>query len=379
MPGPLVGLQVVEIAGLGAAPFCGMVLADLGADVIRVDRASLVGANHPEIRYDVLNRGKRSIGVDLKTEEGRDVVLRLAADADALFEGFRPGVAERLGIGPSDCQAGNPNLVYGRMTGWGQDGPYAPMAGHDIDYIALSGSLHPIGTSDAPIPPLNLVGDFGGGGLVLALGIVAAVLHARQTGVGQVVDAAMLDGSALLAAGLHGFLAQGVWVDERASNLLDGAAPFYRTYETSDGRHMAVGALEPQFFAQLVGGLGLALDELPAQMDRAGWSAMTEEFSKRFLSKTRDEWETTFAGTDACVAPVMSMEEAAGHPHNRARGAFVSIEGVAQPAPAPRFSRTNIDVPGPPVAPGADTHEVLIGLGYSQDEIGMLRKSGAVA
>ena len=380
MGGPLEGLSVIEIAGLGAAPFCGMVLADLGADVVRVDRADTVVDGHTSAtRSDVLNRGKRSIGVNLKMEEGGEVVLGLAAGADGLIEGFRPGVAERLGIGPADCLARNPALVYGRMTGWGQEGPYASMAGHDIDYIALSGVLHSIGTKRSPIPPLNLVGDFGGGGLLLALGIVAGVLAARESGVGQVVDAAMLDGSALLSAGLHGLMAEGLWVAERQSNFLDGAAPFYSTYQTSDGGHMAVGALEPQFFAELVAGLGLNLEEVPPQMDKERWAEMRAVFEARFLERTRDEWETQFAGTDACVAPVLSMVEAPDHPHNQERRAFVVVDDVTQPAPAPRFSKSGVAKPASSVAPGADTDDVLSSLGYNPEQIGMLRRSGAVA
>ncbi len=379
MPGPLDGLRVVEIAGLGAAPFCGMVLADLGADVIRVDRADRVTEDRAgAARFDVLQRGKSSIGVNLKSDEGREVVLRLVADSEVLFEGFRPGVAERLGVGPAECLARNPALVYGRMTGWGQEGPHSLMAGHDIDYIALSGALHPVGTSQGPVPPLNLVGDFGGGGLVLAFGIVSAVLHARATGKGQVVDAAMLDGSALLTAAIHGYLAEGWWIDERQSNLLDGHAPFYSVYETADGQHIAVGALEPQFFTELVEGLGLDIEELPSQMDREGWPRMREVFESRFKERTRAEWESTFDGTDACVAPVLSMTEAPRHRHNVSRGAFVEVEGVDQPAPAPRFSSTPNDRPGSPVAPGANTDAILGGLGYTPDQIGMLRRSGAV-
>lgn len=373
-------MTVIEIAGLGAAPFCGMVLADLGAEVIRVDRANLVVGGHTSAtRHDVLNRGKRSIGVDLKSDAGSEIILKMASNADALIEGFRPGVAERLGIGPADCLGWNPALVYGRMTGWGQEGPYAAMAGHDIDYIALSGVLHSIGTESSPIPPLNLVGDFGGGGLLLALGIVAAILAARESGVGQVVDAAMLDGSALLSAGLHGLMAEGSWVAERQSNFLDGAAPFYSTYLTSDGGHMAVGALEPQFFAELVAGLDLDIEDLPPQMDRERWPEMRAVFEARFLERTRDQWETRFQGTDACVAPVLSMTEAPGHAHNRDRGAFVVVDEVTQPAPAPRFSVSGLSKPTSPAAPGADTDEVLTSLGYSPDQIGMLRRSGAVA
>lgn len=378
MTGPLNGVVVTELAGLGPAPFCGMVLADLGATVIRVDRPG--GASVPigSVETDVMNRGKQSVAVDLKSPEGAAVVLRLAAGADALIEGFRPGVAERLGVGPAECLARNPSLVYGRMTGWGQTGPMADRAGHDIDYIALSGALHSIGTPESPIPPLNLVGDFGGGGMLLAVGLLAAIIHARSSGEGQVVDAAMVDGSALLMASHHGFLADGWWVPERASNLLDGAAPFYTTYEASDGGHVAVGALEPQFFAALLDGLGLSPEEVGSQNDRERWPAMRDLFAARFKTRARDEWAAHFAGTDACVVPVLSMSEAAHHPHNSDRGTFLEVEGVSQPAPAPRFSKTPADIDRGPPDPGADTAAVLAAAGFSDREIGRLRESGAI-
>jgi alpha-methylacyl-CoA racemase len=356
-----------------------MVLADLGAEVIRVDR---VGGNPVPIgsgRGDVLNRGKKSIAIDLKSPDGVEVVLRTIARSDALIEGFRPGVAERLGIGPAQGLARNPALVYGRMTGWGQDGPMASMAGHDIDYIALSGALHAIGPPDRPVPPLNLVGDFGGGGMVLAVGVLAAVIHARATGQGQVVDASMVDGSALLMASHHGYLGDGWWSAERASNLLDGAAPFYSTYPTSDGGHVAVGALEPQFFAALLEGLDVTPDDVGSQNDREGWPAMRQVFAGRFAARTRDEWGEHFSGTDACVAPVLSMTEAPGHEHNVARGTFIEIEGVVQPGPAPRFSVTPAEVSGPPVAPGTHTDEVAAASGFNPEEIGKLRETGAIA
>lgn len=380
MSGPLSGVSVVELAGLGPAPFCGMVLADLGADVIRVDRPVsgadwLVGSPS----NDLMNRGKRSIAVDVKAEGGVEVVLGLAEVSDALIEGYRPGVTERLGIGPADCLARNRSLVYGRMTGWGREGPLASMAGHDIDYIAVSGALGSIGVSDEPVPPLNLVGDFGGGGVFLALGVVAAMLHARESGAGQVVDAAMVDGSSLLTISHHGYMADGWWQPKRQSNLLDGGAPFYTTYETSDGGHMAVGALEPQFFAELLDLLDLDPRSLPTQMDRSGWPELRQTLANRFLQRTREEWAEHFEGSDACVAPVLSLAEAARHPHNEARGTFIEIDGVPQPAPTPRFSATPSGMPSPPVSAGADTDEVLAGLGYSQDEIGRLRGSGAVA
>ena len=379
MPGPLHGLVITELAGLGPAPFCGMVLADLGAEVIRVDR---VGGNSVPIGNDggdLINRGKKSIAVDLKSPEGVEVVLRTMARSDALIEGFRPGVAERLGIGPAPGLARNPALVYGRVTGWGQDGPMASMAGHDIDYIALSGALHAIGPADRPVPPLNLVGDFGGGGMVLAVGVLAAVIHARASGRGQVVDVSMVDGSALLMTSHHGYLSDGWWSAERESNLLDGAAPFYTIYATSDGGHVAVGALEPQFFAALLEGLGVSPGEVGPQNDREGWPAMRQVFADRFATRTRDEWGDLFSGTDACVAPVLSMTEAPGHEHNLVRGTFVEVDGVVQPGPAPRFSVTPAEIAGPPVAPGTDTDEVAAAAGFSPAEIGKLRETGAIA
>jgi alpha-methylacyl-CoA racemase len=355
-----------------------MVLADLGARVIRIDRAGGAGL-FPPSPNDLLNRGRESIAVDLKTPDGVEVVLRCVARSEALIEGFRPGVAERLGLGPADCLAINPALVYGRMTGWGQEGPMAGMAGHDIDYIALSGALHAIGPAERPVPPLNLVGDFGGGGMLLVVGLLAALVHARATGVGQVVDAAMVDGSALLMASHHGYMADGWWSPERQSNLLDGAAPFYTTYETSDGRHVAVGALEPQFFAALLDGLGLTVEAVGPQNDRAGWPRMRESFAEVFQTRTREEWAGHFAGTDACVAPVLSMAEATRHPHNVTRGTFVERGGVVQPAPAPRFSATPADLGAPPGPPGGQTDDILRYLGFDAEEASKIRGSGAVS
>jgi alpha-methylacyl-CoA racemase len=378
MTGPLDDVVVIELAGLGPAPFCGMVLADLGARVVKVDRVG--GGTLPigSVDHDVLNRGKQSIAVDLKHPDAIEVVLRLVGDSDALIEGFRPGVAERLGIGPADCLARNPGLVYGRMTGWGQDGPMSNMAGHDIDYIALSGALHSIGPRATPVPPLNLVGDFGGGGMLLAMGVLAGIIQARAGGRGQVVDASMVDGSALLMASHHGFVADGWWVPQRGANLLDGAAPFYTTYETSDGAHMAVGALEPQFFAALLEGLGVTAEETGPQNDRDGWPQMRELFARRFATRTREEWARHFHGTDACVAPVLSMTEARGHPHNVARRTFVEVEGVTQPAPAPRFSGTPPEIDSGPSAPGSDSVDILAWAGFSAEEVGKLRESGAI-
>jgi alpha-methylacyl-CoA racemase len=382
LAGPLTGVRVVELSGLGPAPIGAMVLADLGADVVRVDRADrCVGGNPAAPPADVLQRGRRSIGIDLKQPEGRDTVLRLLDRADVFVEGFRPGVCERLGLGPDVCLARNPKLVVGRMTGWGQDGPLAPTAGHDIDYIALSGVLGSIGRrGERPVPPLNLVGDFGGGGMLLALGVVCALFETQRSGRGQVVDAAMVDGSALLMSMVHGFHAMGVWDDERGVNMLDTGAGFYEVYETADGRHLAVGAIESQFYAALLDGLGLTGDpDLPAQYDRAGWPQMSRRFAEVIRTRTRDEWEATFAGTDACVAPVLSLDEAPRHPHNEARGTFVERFGVVQAAPAPRFSRTGAVLDRPPAFPGQHTDEVLDEWGFTADERAELRAGGAVA
>jgi alpha-methylacyl-CoA racemase len=376
--GPLAGVRVIEIASLAPAPFGCMILADLGADVLRVDRAERSGP-HARVPADPLSRGRRSIGLNLKDPAGVELLLRLTHDADVLVEGFRPGVAERLGFGPEVCAARNPRLIFGRMTGWGQDGPLAPTAGHDIDYIAISGALGPIGRAgESPVPPLNLLGDFGGGGMLLALGILAALVERATSGRGQVVDAAMVDGSALLTSFVYGMLATGGWHDQRGSNLLDGGAPFYDTYATADGGYVAVGALEPQFYAALLQGLGLTGADLPAQLDRAGWPVLRERFAAVFSARTRDEWEQVFAGTDACVSPVLSLAEAPRHPHAAARNAFVEVGGVVQPAPAPRFLRTPADHPAPPPRPGADTDAVLTSLGLSATEMADLRARGVI-
>ncbi len=379
--GPLAGVKVVEIAGIGPGPFCAMVLADLGAEVIRVDRASAVPDDVPAgPARDVLNRGRRSIAVDLKTPRGAETVLRLVESADALIEGFRPGVAERLGIGPEAAMAANPRLVYGRMTGWGQDGPYASAAGHDINYIALSGLLHAIGRAgEAPVPPLNLVGDFGGGGMLLALGVVAALLEARSSGEGQVVDAAMVDGAALLGTMVFGFFGTGGWNDQRGTNLLDTGAHFYDVYETADRRHVSIGSIEPQFYAELLRLSGIEPGDLPAQFDREQWPAMKERLAAVFATKTRDEWCEIMDASDVCFAPVLSLAEAPEHPHNRARGTFVDHAGIVQPAPAPRFSRTTCEIARPPAHPGQHTDEILRAWGFEADEIAKLRADGAVA
>ncbi|CAL9633031.1 CaiB/BaiF CoA transferase family protein [Streptomyces sp. enrichment culture] len=355
--GPLAGVRVVELAGIGPGPFAAMLLADLGADVVRVDRPGGPGLGI-DPAYDVTNRNKRSVVVDLKAPDGPDRVLDLAARADVLVEGYRPGVAERLGVGPGDCHARNPRLVYGRMTGWGQDGPLAPRAGHDIAYLAPTGALGMIGRPDEPPPvPANLLGDYAGGSLYLVVGVLAALHHARATGTGQVVDAAIVDGTAHLATMIHGMLAAGGWQDRRGANLLDGGCPYYGTYETADGRYMAVGALEPQFYEEFLALLGIE-DQSAARTDVTRWQDLREAVAARFKSRTRDEWTAVFDGTDACVAPVLSLREAPHHPHLAARGTFTDHDGITQPAPAPRFSATPTSVRSGPALPGADTADV---------------------
>ncbi|MFG2885216.1 CaiB/BaiF CoA transferase family protein [Streptomyces sp. NPDC048297] len=355
--GPLDGVRVVELAGIGPGPFAAMLLADLGADVVRVDRPGGPGLGI-DPAHDVTNRNKRSVVVDLKTPDGPARVLDLAERADILVEGYRPGVAERLGVGPEACHARNPRLVYGRMTGWGQDGPLADRAGHDVAYIALTGTLGMIGRpGEPPAFPANLLGDYAGGSLYLVVGVLAALHHARATGTGQVVDAAIVDGTAHLSAMIHGMLSAGGWQDRRAANLLDGGCPYYGTYETADGRHMAVGALEPQFYEEFLHLLDL--DELaPARTDWTRWSELRERVAARFLSRTRDEWTAVFEGTDACVAPVLSLREAPHHPHLAARGTFTDHGGITQPAPAPRFSATPTAVRTGPALPGTGTQAV---------------------
>jgi alpha-methylacyl-CoA racemase len=378
--GPLSGIKIVEITGIGPGPFCGMMLADMGAEVLRVDRAQSVGGEPPgRPSLDLLARGRRSIGVDLKHPQGVATVLRLAERADAIFEGFRPGVMERLGLGPDVCLARNPALVYGRMTGWGQDGPLAHAAGHDINYIALAGVLEHIGRAgEAPVPPLNLVGDFGGGGMLLAFGIVCALVERQRSGRGQVVDAAMVDGSAVLMAIFHGAMLAGWW-KERGTNLLDTGAPFYDVYEAKDGRYVSIGSIEPQFYAELIRLAGLEGEALPKQMDRAQWPALRERFRALFLTRTRDEWTRLLEGSDVCFAPVLSMGEAREHPHNRARGTFVEVEGSPQPGPAPRFSRTPAQIERPPPHAGQHTNEALVDWGFADAEIRGLRESKAIA
>jgi alpha-methylacyl-CoA racemase len=363
MPGPLVGLRVIELAGIGPGPHAAMLLADLGADVIRVERPS-TGKQILQLAPtvdDQMLRGRRSVMFDLKNPAGRETMMRLVERADVLIEGLRPGVTERLGVGPADCHARNPRLVYGRVTGWGQDGPLADRAGHDITYIALTGALHAIGRSGGkPVPPLNLVGDFGGGSMFLVLGVLAALWERDRFGAGQVVDAAMVDGVSALAQMFWSLRACGLWSDQRGANLLDSGTPFYDTYACADGRYVAVGALEPQFYAALLEGLGLIGEDLPAQLDPAGWPALRQRFTDVFATRTRDEWVAVFEGTDACVAPVLSFAEVPAHPHIAARGTVITVDGVPQAAPAPRFSRTHPEHPTtPPPKPGADTVAVL--------------------
>ncbi|NUT49253.1 MAG: CoA transferase [Saccharothrix sp.] len=373
MPGPLEGLKVVELAGLAPGPFGCLVLADLGASVVRVDR---VGGS---AEAPLLGRGRRSIAVDIRRPEGAELVLRLVAEADVLVEGFRPGVTERLGIGPAQCLARNPQLVYGRVTGWGQDGPLADRAGHDINYIAVAGALEPIGRAGAPpTVPLNLVADFGGGGMLLAVGVLAALYERERSGRGQVVDAAMVDGSALLTTFLHGMSSAGAWPGARGTNLLDGGAPFYDVYEAADGRFVSIGALEEKFYAELLGVLGLADADLPGRHDPANWPRLRSRIAAAVATRTRDEWAALAEGTDACLAPVLAPGEAPGYGHNARRGTFVEVDGVAQPAPAPRFERTPAAVPGRPPAVGEHTAEVLAELGLGEDEVAALRRSGVI-
>ncbi|RYF35618.1 MAG: CoA transferase [Comamonadaceae bacterium] len=361
--GPLCGLKVLEIAGIGPAPFCAMMLADMGADVVRVERAHAPERGIPVApRFDVLNRGRRSIALDLKSDDGVKTLLDLVARADVMLEGFRPGVMERLGAGPAECLAANPRLVYGRMTGFGQDGPLSAAAGHDLNYIALTGVLGSIGAPDKePVVPLNLIGDFGGGGMLLTVGLLAAYVEAQRSGQGQVVDAAMTDGSALLMASTYGLKAAGAWQSGRGTNVLDGGAPWYGVYVTADGHHVSLAALEPRFYDELIRRLGLAELALPPRSDRARWPELRARLAGCMLQKTRAEWQDLLEGTDVCFAPVLTMDEAPLHPHNVARGTFIDIAGVKQPAPAPRFARTPSRVQHPPPAPGEHTEEILRG------------------
>jgi alpha-methylacyl-CoA racemase len=360
--GPLSGLKIVEFAGIGPGPFCGMLLSDLGADVVRIDRVGARGG----AKTDITARGRRSVALDLKDPAAVETALKLMDRADAVFEGFRPGVMERLGLGPDVALKRNPKLVYGRMTGWGQFGPYAQAAGHDINYIALTGALHSIGTEGKPVPPLNLVGDFGGGALYLAFGLLAGVIHARASGQGQVIDCAMTDGAASLMAMFYGMAATGMWTNERRANMLDGGAPFYDTYETADGRFISLGSIEPQFYALLLEKAGLSDPAMQAQMNRADWPSMKAKVAAAIKSKSRDEWCAIMDASDVCFAPVLGIDEAPAHPHNAARKTFVEIEGVPQPAPAPRFSATPGAIQGPPPGIGAHTADVLADWGVAE-------------
>jgi alpha-methylacyl-CoA racemase len=379
--GPLAGYRIIEMAGIGPAPFAASLLADMGAEVVRIDRLTPADLGLParEERFNVLHRGRRSLALDVKSAEGRAALVRLAERADALIEGFRPGVMERLGLGPDVLLQRNTRLVFGRMTGFGQNGPLSQAAGHDINYIALAGVLHAIGRKGSPpVPPLNLIGDFGGGGMFLAFGVVCGLLEAQKSGKGQIVDASMVDGAAYLMAPMFGMFSQGSWSDERGVNVLDGGAPFYDVYETKDGKWLAVGAIEARFYAEFVERLGLAQEKLPKQHDRQRWGELRAVFAARIATRTRAEWELAFAGSDACVAPVLSLGEVEGHPQNAARGTFLQRDGVLQPAPAPRFSRTRAELGIPPRPRGADGGGVLRDWGFSAAEIACLQQDGIV-
>ncbi len=380
MTGPLTGVRVLEFAGIGPGPFAAMMLSDMGADVLRIDRPDHVRAKvEGQASKDLLTRGRRSAGIDLKHPQGVELALRLVETADALIEGFRPGVMERLGLAPEICLERNPRLIFGRVTGWGREGPLAHAAGHDINYIALAGVLDSIGRRDQPpVPPLNLVGDFGGGGMLLAFGMVCALYERSISGEGQVVDAAMVDGASLLMTMIYGLRAEGSWKEMRGANLLDGGAPFYDTYECKDGRYIALGSLEPRFFDLLLDHLGLEQADLPDQMDRDSWPAVKRRLAEIFRSKTRREWREILEGTDVCFAPVLSMSEAREHPHLKSRETFIELQGVSQPGPAPRFSRTVPEVVRPPCAPGEHTVEGLLAWGLEEREIRTLKASGAI-
>ena len=380
--GPLAGVKVLEVAGIGPGPFCCMMLADMGAEVTRLDRAGSVKEHDPDQpSVDVLGRGRRSVGVDLKQADGIEAVLKMVEQADVLVEGFRPGVMERLGLGPDACLERNPTLVYGRMTGWGQEGPMAQAAGHDINYIALAGALEGIGRpGQNPVPPLNLVGDFGGGGMLLAFGIACALAERAQSGQGQVIDAAMVDGAATLMGFFYGMKAMGGWGSGgRGTNILDTGAHFYDTYETADGKYISVGSIEPQFYAELLEKLHLSDDDLPHQMDKSGWPLLKARFETLFKTQTRDQWCELMEGTDICFAPVLSMDEAPEHPHLKGRATFVEPGGVVQPAPSPRFSRTPPTLERPPAHAGQHTDEVLADFGFDAEEIARLRDGKTVA
>ena len=375
--GPLQGVKIIEVGGIGPGPFCGMMLSDMGADVIRIERKGHSARTEP--KYDVMMRNRRSMSIDLKKPEGVEIVLAMVEKVDALQEGYRPGVMEKLGLGPDVCLERNPRLVYGRMTGWGQEGPLAQVAGHDINYISLSGALHTFGRKgETPVAPLNMVGDFGGGGMLLAFGMVCALFESQKSGRGQIIDAAMIDGSAALMAMIYGLRASGYWTDERGVNLLDGGAHFYDAYETADGRYISVGSIEPQFYELLLKHTGIDDPDFKNQMDSKKWPECKEKIAAIFRTKTRDEWNDIMGDTDVCFAPVLSLDEAPNHPHNRARKTFIEIEGVLQPAPAPRFSRTRPGIKGPPPAPGENTEEVLTDFGFSRNEIEALEAAEVI-
>ncbi len=381
MTGPLDGFHIVEMGGIGPAPFAGALLGDLGADVLRIDRIARPGVE-PDLppQFDFYNRNKRSVAFDLKQPQAVATVLKLVAEADALIEGFRPSVMERLGLGPEVCLAINPRLVYGRMTGWGQQGPLAQEAGHDINYLALTGALHCLGDADRPPPPpLNLVADLGGGALYLTVGLLAAAMEARRTGRGQTIDVAMIDGVTHLMSAFQAFRQQGSWTADRADNIVDGGAPFYRSYVTKDGKFIAVGAIEPHFYANLVKVMGIDDEKLPGQNDRAAWPQMRERFAKIFATRTRDEWVATAAGRDACLAPVLTMDEAPEHPQMRAREVYAMFDGLRHPSPAPRFSSTPSGLRRPAPAPGRDSRQALADWGVPPDQIAALEAAGAMA
>ena len=378
--GPLSGIKIVEMAGIGPGPMCAMLLSDMGAEVLRIDRMQDAGlgiARDP--RFDLMNRGRRNVAIDVKSAAGRDTVLKLTEQADAIIEGFRPGVMERLGLGPDVCLARNPALVYGRMTGWGQEGTISHAAGHDINYIALTGALNSVGQNGGPpVVPLNLFGDFGGGALYLAFGVACGIIEARQSGQGQVVDAAMTDGCASLMTMFYGMMASGSWTDARGSNAVDGGSHFYTVYETKDGKYVSIGSIEAKFYAELLEKTGLTNSDLPAQFEQSEWPAMKQRFTEVFKTKTRDEWTEIMEGSDVCFAPVLNLSEAPSHPHNIARQTFVSVDGVTQPAPAPRFSRTVPEIQRPPARRGQHTDEALADWGFGAQELSDLRSEGAI-
>ncbi|WP_159819170.1 CaiB/BaiF CoA transferase family protein [Colwellia sp. 20A7] len=376
--GPLAGIKIIEMKGIGPGPYAGQILADLGAEIIVVERASKPNSIAVPSALDINSRGKKSIALDLRKPEGLEALLKLVESADAIFEGNRPGAAERVGFGPDVCLARNPKLVYGRMTGWGQTGPLAHSAGHDYNYISLTGAAAAIGTKDQPTPPLNVVGDYAGGSMFLVVGILSALLEAKTSGKGQVIDTAITDGSAHLMSMFHTLSEMKAWNPSRASNMLDGGVPFYGAYETSDGKHISVGPIEPQFFAEMIQKSGMPESFIADQNNPKAWGEMKKVFTETFKSKTRDEWASLFEGTDACVAGILDYNEAINHPHNKARGTYIQVNGINQPAPAPRFSRSECSTPQAPHAEGVDTQSVLTDWGFSADEITVLANAGAL-